>query len=191
MKRVYHSSIIQNLKILNPVKSTHGVEYVYGTKDLVMSAVFLSGFGGDFTCCVGRDKDTGKPYICERFQGAFDLRYNLKFGSIYVLPGDTFIKGKTHWSEEVVSTVAVEPIEEIKINDAKKYLEELEVQGMLLIVKYPDKIDEIPNDDEDLVERAVVWSKMRGDIILEQIKKFHPNLLSRVIEGINNNNKYN
>jgi len=48
--------------------------------------------GGDFTCAVGRDPNTDKPYICERFKGAFDLRYDGVKGSIYVLPGENFMK---------------------------------------------------------------------------------------------------
>lgn len=71
---VYHSSKTRGLKTILPSTSTHGRKWVYATKDLVLAALFLATTGGDFTCCIGRDKITGKPYLCERFRGAFDLR---------------------------------------------------------------------------------------------------------------------
>jgi len=82
MKFVYHSSPKQHIKIFEPNVSTHGKSWVYATKDKVMSLLFISGIGGDFTCQVGRDPETGRPYICERFKGAFDFRYKGKEGSV-------------------------------------------------------------------------------------------------------------
>ena len=76
---VYHSSKKQGIKTLKPNKSTHGEEWVYATSTLEMSAVFLSGRGGDLTCQVGRENSSGKVYICERFQNAFDYRYKNRF----------------------------------------------------------------------------------------------------------------
>ncbi len=44
----------------------------------------------------------------------------------------------------------------------------------------------IPDNDEDLVERGIVWTRQFGDRILEDIRKFHPNLLERVKGGLKN-----
>ena len=182
--KVYHSSREQGLKKLIPQKSTHGVEWVYGTKDLVMSAVFLNSYGGDFTCSVGREEETGKVYICERFKGAFDLRYEGIQGSIYVLSQDNFLDGKTSWNEEVVCPVPVEIIGEIKIEDAREFLISLEEQEKLIVKYYPEKIDGIPSDDEDLVMRGIIWTRRFGDEILERVKLFHPHLLERILQGL-------
>jgi hypothetical protein len=149
-----------------------------------MSAVFLGGLGGDFTCAVGRDPNTDIPYICERFAGAFDLRYGGVRGSIYILPADKFLSGQTQWEEEVVCCEPVIPLQEIQVGDAREYLLQLEKEGKLIIKYYPDRIDDIPKDDEDLVSRAVIWHKQFGESVLEQVRLYHPGLLERVLRSL-------
>ena len=186
-EEVYHASRRQGLRVIKPRRSTHGKRWVYATKDPVLAACFLGNLGGDFTCAVGRDPVSGKPFICERFQGAFELRYRGVLGSIYVLPGGTFREGETGWDEEVVSPEPVVPIREIRVDDAAKYLLALERQGKLLIVRYPKKIAGIPEDDEDLVRRAVVWYRRFrpfGFLVLRELRRYHPHLMERVQEAI-------
>ena len=183
-KFVYHGSVTSNLKLIEPQKSTHGKEWVYATKEISVCTLFISGLGGDFTCSIGRDNISDKIYLCERFNGAFDYRYSEKSGSVYVLPSISFSEGKTSWDEEVVSEIAVVPVEEIFIPDIKEYLLQLEKQGKLIIKYFPEKINEIPEDDEDLIERAVIWTNQFGDRILEQVKLYHPDLLCKIIEKL-------
>ena len=181
---VYHSSKNQGLKVLKPNISTHGKNWVYAATSLEMSAVFLSGRGGDLTCQVGRNSTTGKVFICERFKDAFEYRYNDISGSIYLLPEDKFVKEKTSWDEEVVCETEVEVIEEIIIDDVKSYILNLVKEEKVTFVRFPNKIAGLPDDDEDLVFRGIVWSREIGDKILEDFKKLHPNLLTRIQEGL-------
>lgn len=185
-KYVFHSSTKQNLKVLKPNKSTHDKDWIYATTTIEMSAVFLSGKGGDLTCQVGRDQKTGKVFICERFKDAFDYRYNNCSGSIYLLPGKKFKKNKTGWDEEVVSIEKIKIIEEIKINNIKEYLLKLIQQERILLLRFPQKIANIPIDDEDLVYRGIIWTRQFGEKILKDFKKFHPNLLPRIEQGLKN-----
>jgi hypothetical protein len=187
---VYHSSSKQNLSKLHPKESTHNQVWLYATKDHVMSALFISGYGGDFTCFIGRDKDTGLPAIVERFDKALEKRYKGITGSIYVLPSDSFNEGETEWEEEVVSRQSIAPVDEIKIQDALSYLLQLEEEGKLIIMRYPQRPDNVPEDDEDLVIKAVVRSLEDDndkDRILNLLKKHHPSLISRVEDGMKNN----
>ena len=182
-REVYHSSQTQGLTCLEPRKSTHG-RWLHATRDIALAAAFLGTVGGDLTCAVGRDPESGKPYICERFEGAFDLRYEGASGSIYVLPGTTFVEGQTPWEEEVVSGESGVPLREIQVADAKEYLLEVAEKGQLIIKFYPDRIDGIPEDDSDLVHRAVIWHERIGDEILDRVKTYHPRLLERVREAL-------
>ena len=188
-KQVYHSSQVQGLKVINPSQSTHAGSLVYATWDIVMSAAFLGARGGDLTCSVGRDIETGKPYICERFEGAFALRYEGVKGSVYVLPGAKFVPGKTPWEEEVVCSEPVVPIGEIQVENAQDYLLGLADEGRLIIASYPERIDGIPEDDGDLVYRAAVWHKRLGDKVIERIKQYQPHLLDRVLRAIEENGR--
>lgn len=182
--KVYHSSTIRDIKIFKPTISSHGKAYVYACKDPVMSALFLSGIGGDFTCKVGRDPETNQVFLCERFQGAIELRYKNKKGSLYTLSNESFLENKTPWQEEVVSEKALVPLEEIYIDDAKTYLKSLEKKGLLKIYEYPNRPSSMHDGDEDLIMRGVKWTRVHGQRILDQIKRYHPHLLDKVLNAL-------
>lgn len=184
---VYHASGRTGLTKIEPAVGTHGQSWVYATKDFVMSAVFVSRAGGDLTCAVGRDPKSGLPYLCERFEGAFDHRYLDKAGAIYQLPSAGFVEGQTQWSEEVVSEGAVEPLAEIQIADAKAYLRNLVHEGRLILKRYPDRLEGIPEDDEDLVRTGILRTRQYGDRNLAQFREYHPGLVPRILEGIRTN----
>ncbi len=187
---VYHSSNHQGLKELHPKSSNHKQKWVYATKDLAMSALFIGNYGGDFTCFIDRDNKTGLPIIVERFENAIEKRYKDIKGSIYILPSDSFLEDKTGWIEEVVADKTVKVIDEIIINDAMEYLLKLEEQKKLIIMRYPKRPDNIPEDDEDLVIKAVAISRDDEDKkenILNLISNHHPQLINRVDDAIKNN----
>jgi len=159
---VYHASRHRGLRRLVPRPSTHGQPWVYACKDRVMAALFLSGAGGDLTCAVGREEETGLPYVCERFSGAFEHRYAGAQGSIYELRAEPFLEGKTSWEEEVVSPTAVSPLDEIEIDDAATYIRGLQDEGRMPIYLYPSRPRGIPDDDEDLVMQGIVERIRQG-----------------------------
>ncbi len=64
-----------------------------------------------------------------KIQGAFDLGYKDKKGSIYYLKPDTFKEGMTSYTPEIVSEVPVKVEKEIPINDVQEYLLNLEKEG--------------------------------------------------------------
>lgn len=180
-KYVYHSSKVRGLKVLEPRPSTHKIPWVYATKDIASAAMFL-GDNFDFICQTGFSKN--KPYIWERFKGAFDLGYKNKKGSIYYLKPDSFKENMTSFSGEIVSEVPVKVEKEEKIDDVKEYLLNLEKQGKLLIFMYPNTPDGRHSDKEDIVDRGINWTIDFGENTIKQIKKYHPDVLDRVIKGL-------
>src|SRR3989344_3841888 len=95
---VYHASNTKGLKRLEPRESTHQKPWVYATKEIATSVMFL-GDNFDFICQT--DLNRGIPEITEQFEGALEHAYKDKSGVIYKLPTDTFEEGKTSWSGEV------------------------------------------------------------------------------------------
>lgn len=177
-RKVYHASGMQGLTKILPRISTHDEPWVYATKDIALAALFLNSRGGDLSCSVGYLN--GQLHICERWQGAFDDRYKGRNGSIYVLPGDTFCEGKTSFDAEVVSDVAVSVIREIQVIDAKTYILELERTGQLRIYMFADRPACYPEDDQDLVDKAVRFAKRHREAVLRYVELHHPHLLQRV-----------
>lgn len=146
--------------------------------------MFLGRLGGDFTCASGmRD---GKPYLCERFAGAFERRYAAASGSLYVLPDDGFLMGQTSYSKDFVCTEAVTPLEEVRVENAKKYLLRLAEEAKIIVKFFPGRFC-IPDDDSDLVEKAALVYERLGQNVLDQVQEFHPALMERVLEKIAKN----
>jgi hypothetical protein len=180
MKVYYHGSSASGMKIIEPRKSTHG-EYVYAAKDKALSIAFMKNIKkshGDFSYWKGRNPDTGKIAIAERYAGAFADIYGGISGSIYALPADSFVENKTGFNEEVLSEVPVVPIEEIKISNVWDYLIEMRDKGEIEIYFYPDRPKVVPQDDGDLVERAKKWSKHNPET-LKTFNRLHPALYNK------------
>lgn len=180
-KYVYHASKIGGLKVLEPRLSTHKTPWVYATKDIATTAMYL-GDNFDFICQTGFSKQ--KPYIWERFKGAFDLGYKNKKGSIYYLRPDTFKENMTSFTPEIVSEVSVKVEQEIIIDDVKDYLISLEKQGKLTIFMFPNIPEGRSSNKEDIVKRGIDWTIDFGESTLEQIEEYHPDVLDKVIKGL-------
>ncbi len=183
-KEVYHASPIQGLTQIIQHVGTHGQSWVYATDGIAVAAVFLGRLGEDFTCASG--VVLGKPYLCERFAGAFDRCYGSAAGSLYTLSGKGFAAGQTSYSEDLVCSQAVKPIEEIKVANAKDYLLQIAFEGKMIIKFYPERFC-LTADDEDLVEKAARMYQQFGEVALEQVRDFHPGLLNRVIKRVTKN----
>ena len=180
---VYHASPDTGLKRLEPRESTHRRPWVYAALDLALAATQLSGKGGDFICGTGRVGD-GPIFICERFPGAFDHRYGDRSGSIYVLPGSTFERGRTTFSEEVVSESPVDVLRDIEVPNVEEYLLMLAREDRLIIYDYPDRPHGIPNDDQDLVDRGIMWARRPASSLMEYVREHHPHLEARILAGM-------
>ena len=178
---VYHSSKVRGLKVLEPRPSTHKMSWVYATKDIATTAIFL-GDNSDFICQTGFSN--GKPYIWERFKGAFDLGYKDKKGSIYYLKPDSFKENMTSFSPEIVSEVPVKVEKEILIDNVKEYLIDLEKQEKLIIFIFPNTPDGRSSNKEDIVKRGIDWTIDFGEGTLDQIQEYHPDVLDRVMKGL-------
>ncbi len=183
LRSVYHASSTQGLKVIAPRQSTHGQPWVYATTDIALAALFICSNGGDLSCSVGYLN--GQLHICERWPGAFDELYDGRSGSIYVLAGQTFRQGMTSFAGEVVSEMEIPVLDEILVADAKKYIVDLQTAGRLTIYRYPDRPSCYPVDDQDLVNKAVSFSRHHAKAVKEYLERHHPHLLQRVQEAMN------
>ncbi|NHA05823.1 hypothetical protein G7092_18570 [Mucilaginibacter sp. HC2] len=152
--KVFHASQDRNLKTILRNRGIHGFKCVYAAYDPVIASFFLSNYGGDFTCSIGREAGTGIPFACERFPGAFELRYQEIEGVIYTLPAYLFSKGLTSWEEEVVSEYDVPVLSETSIKNTRAFLYYLQEERRINIYRYPSRPQEVPKDNSDL--RALI-----------------------------------
>lgn len=179
--RVYHSSIRQGLRLIEPRVGTHAQAWVYAARDLVIASIFL-GQHHDFILASGLTGDM--PYICERFAGAFDRAKANVTASIYVLPGSSFQANRTGWEGDLISEIAVVPLSETSIADAKMYLLELRDNGQLEIYFFPDRPEHLPSDDSDLIANALDWIEQQGQPILDWLEREVGKDLPHVIKAV-------
>ncbi|MCP4354219.1 MAG: hypothetical protein GY793_01055 [Proteobacteria bacterium] len=168
---------------LYPQVGTHGKLWVYAAKDIVMSAIFAVNKRkcfGDFSLGIGRNPKTGKPYVCERYIGAFEDAYSGVQASIYILDGSSFKEGLTQWNEEVVSSETAKVKKEIKISNMKDHLNSLHKKEELEIYIYPDRPSWVPKDDQDLIDKAYLFSKTHGKSVWIQFERLHPHLMKKI-----------
>ncbi|OGC44951.1 hypothetical protein A3J98_01515 [candidate division WS6 bacterium RIFOXYC1_FULL_33_10] len=180
-KYVYHASKVRGLKILEPRASTHKIPWVYATMDIPTATLFL-GDNFDFICQTGISNE--KPYIWERFKGAFNLAYENKKGSLYYLSPSSFKQNMTSFSPEIVSEVPVKVEKEVFINNVKEYLLDLHKQGKISIYFFPEVPEGKSSNKKDIVERGIDWTIDFGENTLEQVEQYHPDILDRVINGL-------
>jgi len=182
MKYVYHASKIQGLKVLEPRVSSHEKAWVYAMEKPEHCSLFL-GNCNDLINQIGPLRN-GVPYIVERFKDSLLFAYKDKNGSIYTLDAANFKKGMTSFDLELVSENPCEVIKEDKIQDSLDNILKLESEGKLTIYRYPEVPDFYPNDKSDLVKKAVRSVKKYGELRLEFIKKYHPDIVERVLKGL-------
>jgi hypothetical protein len=178
--RVYHASIRQGLTMIEPRVGTHGQAWVYAAKDLVTASMFL-GEHHDFILASGF---ADIPYICERFAGAFDRAKANLTGSVYVLPDSSFQTNRTGFHAELVSERAVIPLLEIPIEDAKTHLLEFQDSGQLKIYSYPDRPNDYPSDDSDLIANALALVAVQGQSFLDWLEREYRNDLPHVLKAV-------
>ncbi len=120
----------------------------------------------------------------EKFSSALEEAYAGVPDVIYILPDTDFIEGKTQFKGEVVAEKAIPVLEEIPVDNALELLEALEAQGTLQILRFPKTLPGLPQDKNDIVEKAVLWTGDFGDEYLDLVNQYHPDILETVIQRL-------
>lgn len=156
MEYVYHGSPVVGLKKIQKRKSTHGKEYVYATYSKAVASIFLSPQGSDLYYKLSGD---GKNYpltLVERKKGMFSQIFHVS-GSIYTLKMENFKSGYTGWTAEVVSDKDEIVVDEEYVDDVFKMLKQLDSMKQLKLYFYPDRPDDMPLDNSDLIPKVLKW----------------------------------
>lgn len=184
METIYYCSYINGLKVISPGFTELCMPEITGCKSKVASLLDFISKDSDFDYSIGKDLKNGQYFVCERYENSIFSILKGKRASIYQL--NLCIKDsiETCWSDQYVIKNSCEVVEEEEITDLYEYLINLSKNGLLIICKYPEKINGIPQDDQDLVDRAIIKYRMYGEGIMTVIMKHQPQLFERVKAGI-------
>lgn len=183
MKYVFHSSRVQNLKVIEPRVSTHGELWVYATESLEKSAVFLGNFS-DLIIQVAFQKEGITPCVIERFRGALEVAYAGFSGSIYTLDGSTFKSGMTSFDIELVNTEVCNVLVENKIDDVLNFILQLEKENKVIIYRFPNFPEWYPNWEKSLITKAVLFAQKNFIGTEKDIKEFHLDRLQEFYKAL-------
>lgn len=163
MSTLYHSSNLEGLKEIVPRKSTHGTPYVYATPFVEVATLFLTRWN-DFlmTLVTTFENDHLQIKIIERYPNAFKEIFEGKKGFIYLLDDENF-KVSTDWACERVSEQSEAVLESLLIEDVYQCIKDFESEGRIELYYYPNRPDDIPKDDTDMIQKAIDLYKMSGN----------------------------
>jgi hypothetical protein len=183
METVYYSCESNSDIIETQTKQTSHLNLVVFRSEVASILDFIAK-NYDFAFSMGKDMKSGVFFLCERRKkGMYTLLKEKKI-SIYQYKYRDFDKVDTCWIDRVNITESCDVDKEVVINDLYDYLMELQLKGLLIISFFPNRINGIPEDDQDLVDRAVLKYRMYGETIVDTIRQVHPQLLDRVLQGI-------
>lgn len=173
-EKLYHGSRFQGLKELAPFQSTQPGQYVYATPSEEIAAVFsIRPTGGSLTMDISIVKENNRDVlcICERKEGIFD---SYKFpASIYEVDPTNFEYFEVNnWGKNELRALGTQKIiKEHRYENMYLKLQELEQEGKLVIIHYPNKTSHMANDDSDLVKKAFKLYQI-GNKNFERLKQF-------------------
>lgn len=185
---LYHGSTVGGLKVLRPMPSAvlGGKPAVFATPERWMA---ISHIGSWTDSDIEQGVINGKPYMLEKWEGAFDRAYNSDSpGSLYSVSSEGFSDDSRLMREERIRTSKVDVIDEEKIVDP---LSEMESLGVKLI--RADEAEKFYKDNflegwiADLGSRLKAWRKWHnqrgGGVSAEELT--NPDDL-KIIDGIIN-----
>jgi len=120
------------------------------------------------------------PYFCEKIRGVFDFNYNKK-GSLYLVDKKYFFKKKSLWKEEFISDNNVPILKEIKINNIKNYLLNLEKEGKFKFIPYEERLNYFPEIDKNIFKVILKLSQKYGkEKVLFFVRKYRSDILDKL-----------
>ena len=179
MGYVYHGSTVPNLTVLKPNISSHRKEYVYASPSEVVATIFLSDGGSDL-CYYLSGNGINRPLnLVERKDGIFRQIFNVS-GYIYTLDDANFKSGLTSWSAEVVSEQEEKVIAVRYIENVYDELLKLSAERKLNLYLYPNRPEQVPLDNSDLIPMVINWHDYGFD--LQKFIDLYPELEEQLNE---------
>ncbi len=138
----------------------------------------------DYSFSIGRDAGSDIYYLCERIDNATEKELNGLTVTFFQLEHNKTITSKLNWMEGIYIKTLPEKSNQVKKMSLYDYLMTSAQAKSLVIFRFPQKPLGIPQDDHDLVERAIIQHHMYGPSALTKIASYHPDLYDKVMQGV-------
>lgn len=184
---VFHGSPKGDLDVIKSHKSTHQIDCIYATDRRVVALLFMGKGNGDLDTKIGLSD--GNLEIIERREGILNKLYN-KEGFLYELDGASFEHREDLWSPEVISLEhEIKPLNKTYFPNIMSAIEEEEKKGNIQIYRYPNRPDNVPLDNSDLIEKYISFEEKGLNGSISYLLDIYPEFKSSVEEILANKNK--
>lgn len=182
-KIVYHGSPNGNIEYLTACKSTHQKECIYATDNKTVALLFMGKGNGDLDTRISTVD--GKLELLERRKGVFETLYNHD-GYLYELDGSTFSHYDYLWSLEVISfEKKIEPLKKTYFKNIWEEILKEEKKGNIKIYRYPDRPNNVPLDNSDLIDKFISFDNQGLAGALEHMLSIYPEFKNEVSKKLN------
>lgn len=138
MKKIYHVSKTENLKVLEPKVCSHSKAFVYASYNIETALLFGGSLWSDWDFIYKRNYETGDLTFSETYPGAFQKAFKGKTCVLYEVEDSGFKQGQTNMWDEIVSENPTTVLKETKITNLLEELNKLENEGKIKIEKYKE-----------------------------------------------------
>lgn len=127
--------------------------------------------------------------LVERRPGLLNSKYN-KDGYIYSLDGTTFSHYDYLWSKEVISfESSLIPLSKTYYKNILSSLEQEEAKGNIKIYEYPNRPENIPLDNSDLIDKYINFENVGLTGAIKDLLNIYPEFTEIVKEKLKSKSK--
>lgn len=179
---VYHGSIYGNLNKIQASKSTHQKECIYATPSKVVALLFMGKGHGDLDTMIATIN--GELILLERRPNVLNNIYNTA-GYLYELEGTTFSHYDYLWSKEVISfEKSLTPLKKTFYKNILESLNEEEKKGNIKIYRYPNRPENVPLDNSDLIDKYIAFEHQGLTGSIKKLLEIYPEFTKTVEEKL-------
>ena len=188
---LYHGSIIEGLKVLEPKSATFGDSLVYATPSKEIAILFTRKTSFLNIIAFGKNQDEKVFHLIELLPNALKYMYDHK-GYIYSFESEDFYGKEKYpnanlYSFELASDKSVK-IENVEVLDSVyEKIIEMGKQGLIHVHFYPDRINECISR---LIDQIIYYLKENDRKITKEsfydLLFYHPNLKEEINRKIDN-----
>ena len=178
MEKVYYGSQNGEIEEITSVKNASGKDVIYATDNEIMALILSNPGKGDLDTV--RVVLGGKPILVERRAGVLEGLLNTK-GYVYELDGALFNHDSNAREYEVFSEQeSIKPTKKVEYENVLEELRKLAGEGKLELYEYPNRPEQIPADNSDLVDKYVFYFNNGVTTALDDLLDVYPEFAEEV-----------
>lgn len=178
MEKVYYGSQNGEIEVISAVKNAKGEDVIYATDNEIMALILSNPGKGDLDTVRVVLQD--KPILIERRAGVLEGLLNKK-GYVYELDGTMFNHESNLREYEVFAELEnIKPTKKVEYENVLEELRKLAKDGKLELYEYPNRPEQVPADNSDLIDKYVFYFNNGVTTALDDLLDVYPEFAEEI-----------